>query len=1204
MSKKDIKELEKEIAGATSFTKYEDVKNQKTEEYFKNNQFSIDAFRKKYALIEKPDETYVQALKRVCDFVASVEKTEELKEYWSKRWFHEIYNDWWHPAGSIMQGAGNGRKSSLANCFSVETEFITDKGVKSFKDFKDGESVNVLTNKGSYNQASVRKFGNQRLYKLTMQKHSIIKEVFCTSNHIWRTVIDQGTILEKETKDLNEGDKLSYIKRKWMPCKIGSRYYCPIGWIHGFVFGDGDYYKENDSCRAFLCGDSREILKLFSGFNWSIKNEDDKDVVQYLPKWMKALPDFNKENEDYMLGFIIGYFAADGTVDSDGRASISSANPENLHAIKRFGEAIGIYTSDIKLTRNESPFDGNAEHKLYRINIFKDCLFDSFFTKESHKKNWENYKSNKINDKLNAQWKVISVEETDRVEDVWCVVVPEIENFTLQGGVNTHNCNTISLGALREDEEWDNLESIFRNTGYTVAKSAAYRQGIGVDFSRLRPRGSNVLNSANKSTGAIHWMKFIDSIGYVVGQSGRIPAMLFSLSCKHPDVEEFIKSKHDRKTIQNANISVQCTDDFYEAVKKDKDWDLTFTIPEIKKGQKVYVDALSATPDCKKDDKGHYYIASHDRKQEVIKKTVKAKELMVLIAKNMYENAEPGIQNIDMARKYSNSDYVYDSNDVHDSRIISTNACSEQYLSRESLCILSSINCARFDTILEKYEKEMEIICPSITRFLDNVNECELKHATYATENQRQAIQKLRRVGAGVTNIAGWLFAQNIAYATDKSADVLDKFAERYAYHLYKSSIELGHEKGSFGLFNKEKIEKAPFIKRMKKLGLEFDALRNITLVSIAPSGTLSLMFRDLVMSYGIEPAFGLYYWKRTRMCGKYEYYFNVPHIVREVFKKANLTIPMESDTIKDDWQGSKGKKIAEFIDANKSKIGLEFRSATDIKCKDKLEMMSRIMKWVDSSISVTYMLPETSKWEEVYEFIMMAYEKEVKSIAVYTDKKMYGVISFTPFKDLAFKFKNENVFVDPQNFDPEELKALNMTVGELNVDCKNAPKRPQTLEADIYSITVNKEKFVIAIGKYNGYPYEVFGGKMKGLSLDLDAKHVEGKIIKVSRGVYALEFEETVIKDFSKQFTPFEKIMFRSLSTMLRHGIPLEHIVDQLNKASDDMFSMSAAVVRVLKKYIKNGQKATGSSCPNCGGPLFYFDGCVQCSCGYSGCS
>ena len=101
----------------TNITKFEDVKKMTVAEYFKNNQFSIDAFKKKYALYE--NETYVQAVKRVCDFIASVEKTDALKKYWSERWFNEIFNDWWHPAGSIMQGAGSGRKISLANCTTI-----------------------------------------------------------------------------------------------------------------------------------------------------------------------------------------------------------------------------------------------------------------------------------------------------------------------------------------------------------------------------------------------------------------------------------------------------------------------------------------------------------------------------------------------------------------------------------------------------------------------------------------------------------------------------------------------------------------------------------------------------------------------------------------------------------------------------------------------------------------------------------------------------------------------------------------------------------------------------------------------------------------------------------------------------------------------------------------------------------------------------
>ena len=138
--------------------------------------------------------------------------------------------------------------------------------------------------------------------------------------------------------------------------------------------------------------------------------------------------------------------------------------------------------------------------------------------------------------------------------------------------ISLANCTTVSMGTIDEDVEWDSLEAIFKNGGYTVAKTAAYRQGLGIDFTRLRPKGSSVLNSANESTGAIHWMKLIDSIGYYVGQKGRIPAMLFSLSIKHPDIEEFITVKSDYTKIQNANISVQITNDFYTAVYNNDDW--------------------------------------------------------------------------------------------------------------------------------------------------------------------------------------------------------------------------------------------------------------------------------------------------------------------------------------------------------------------------------------------------------------------------------------------------------------------------------------------------------------------------------------------------------------------------------------------------------------------------------------------------------
>jgi ribonucleoside-diphosphate reductase alpha chain len=373
-----------------------------------------------------------------------------------------------------------------------------------------------------------------------------------------------------------------------------------------------------------------------------------------------------------------------------------------------------------------------------------------------------------------------------------------------------------------------------------------------------------------------------------------------------------------------------------------------------------------------------------------------------------------------------------------------------------------------------------------------------------------------------------------------------------------------------------------------------------ITSNGIINHNTLSLQFRGSVMSYGVEPAFFMYYWKRTRMSGKYEYYFCVPGIVRKKFKELGISLPIESDTILDTWDGKYGKPVAKIIDENKHLF--KFKESVEVSPFEKLELMSKIMKWVDSSISVTYMLPIGSTWNDVYDFILKAYEKEIKSIAAFPDKKMYGIVSNISFKELAFKLKSEDVYMHSQNFSDEELKELNLS-RELIVSTSSVPKRLNSLDAHIYTVSVKGEKFVIVVGIQNGQPYEIFGGHLNGLGIKQQFK--EGKIIKVKRGQYALEFDDIFIEDFSKQFTPTEQILFRMASLSMRHGVPIDIVVQQLQRATDDITSMASAAARVLKKYITNGQRVAGQQCPTCGSSeLIYVDGCVSCNCGWNKCS
>ncbi len=852
-----------------SITRFEQVQDQTTEDYFGGNQFSIDAFTKKYAAF--PGETYVQSLKRVCDYIAAAEKTEELRCYWSERWFDEIYNDWWHPAGSITQGAGCGRNVSLANC------------------------------------------------------------------------------------------------------------------------------------------------------------------------------------------------------------------------------------------------------------------------------------------------------------------------------------NTTSLGALKDGEEWDNLESIIRNTLYTVAKSAAFRQGLGVDFSRLRPRGSAVLNSSNESAGAIHWMKLVDSIGYYVGQKGRIPAMLFSLSCEHPDLMEFVNSKVGRTSIQNANISVQITEDFYHAVEEDREWEMSFEIPEVKVGQRVYVDRYTASTDTEKDERGYYNVARRNRAGEKIVRRESARKILELIAHNMFHHAEPGIQNIDLARKMSNSDYVYDPNDEYDSRVLSTNACSEQYLSRDSLCFLASQNAGRFSSEPKKFEAEQETIGCSVNRFLDNAISAELAGHTYATPLQKLANQKLRRTGAGFTNMGAWLFKQGLVYGTPEATEAVRWYTERFNYHLYRSSIETGREKGSFGLFNREKLERSPFIKRMVNLGLEFDALRNVTCSSIAPTGSLSLMFRREVMSYGAEPGFGLYYWKRTRISGQYEYYFCVPAVVRDVLKDNGISLPIESDTVKDTWDGQIGKPVAKIIDEAAAWLGLAFKPATEVTPFEKLDMMAAMMESVDSSISITYLLPENTKPKDVYEFILAAHKRGVKSVAAFPDRQMYGIVSFEPFRDLAERLQSQGVEIHAQNFSEEELAHLGKNARVAALARSEAPKRPQELPCEIHLAKLGGEPYTVLVGLLGGTPYEVMVVKSHA------TRHETGTLTKVKRGQYQLVSKkgDVLIANVGENCGPDLEALTRLVSTALRHGTPIQFVAGQLLKVSGGLQSVARCLGRTLKKYITDGTKVAGETCTSCGAEnsLVHEGGCSTCS-------
>jgi ribonucleoside-diphosphate reductase alpha chain len=249
-------------------------------------------------------------------------------------------------------------------------------------------------------------------------------------------------------------------------------------------------------------------------------------------------------------------------------------------------------------------------------------------------------------------------------------------------------------------------------------------------------------------------------------------------------------------------------------------------------------------------------------------------------------------------------------------------------------------------------------------------------------------------------------------------------------------------------------------------------------------------------------------------------------------------------------------------------------KTTTQLSVDQHISDMSGFAKYIDAAISKTINLPNNYPYDEFKKIYLNCYKTGyIKGFTTYRDGTMTSVL----------KSKDEKEFI------------------QLNT--QTAPKRPKTMNADVHCITAKGEKYIVAVGLLNEQPYEIFGGHANGFNIK---KSATGELTKIKRGQYSLTIGELEISDFSKHFTPQEQTIFRMASTMMRHGIPTEYIVEQMQKSSDDIFSLPSAIARVLKKYIKDGQTVSGCSCPECNKEtVVYSEGCKTCkNCGWTACS
>ncbi|EPX76410.1 adenosylcobalamin-dependent ribonucleoside-diphosphate reductase [Salipiger mucosus] len=345
--------------------------------------------------------------------------------------------------------------------------------------------------------------------------------------------------------------------------------------------------------------------------------------------------------------------------------------------------------------------------------------------------------------------------------------------------------------------------------------------GIGYDFSTIRPRGSAVHGVAADASGPLSFMDVWDAMCRTIMSAGsRRGAMMATMRCDHPDIEDFIAAKSDSARLRMFNLSVLVSDAFMEAVKADGSWDLVFE-------GKIY-------------------------------HTVQARDLWNRIMQATYDYAEPGVIFIDRINEQNNLNYV--------ETIAATNPCGEQPLPPYGACLLGSINLARlvsdpFSDAARIDDADLDGLVATAVRMMDNVVDV----SRFPLPAQAEEAQNKRRIGLGVTGLADALLMKGLRYGTPEAAEQTEAWLHRIARASYLASVELAKEKGAFPLFDAEKYLASGNMMRMDddvREAVRAHGIRNALVTSIAPTGTISLYAGNV--SSGIEPVFAYAYTRKV----------------------------------------------------------------------------------------------------------------------------------------------------------------------------------------------------------------------------------------------------------------------------------------------------------------------------------------------------
>jgi len=689
------------------------------------------------------------------------------------------------------------------------------------------------------------------------------------------------------------------------------------------------------------------------------------------------------------------------------------------------------------------------------------------------------------------------------------------------------------------------------------------RGGVGFDLSTIRPKGLPAANAARSTDGIGVFMERYSNTCREVGQGGRRGALMLTLSVHHPEVLTFANIKRDRKKVTGANVSIRMSDEFMHAVQKGEKYHQRFP---VEPGLDSYL----------------------------VEQWVDAREVWNNIVAAMRDCSEPGMLFWDTVITWGPADayarFGYGS--------VSTNPCGEITLSPYDSCRLLFANPWKFvvDPFLKSASFAREAYrkaCYVAQKLMDDLVDLELEAISRIIEKVkadpepddvkrpelelwekiRKAAVNGRRTGLGITALGDTIASMGFRYGSDESVKLTDLIYRDLTVTSYRASVDMARDRGPFPIFSHEVERDHPFIVRVladdPQLQADYEQYgrRNIANTTTAPVGSGSLMTQS---TSGCEPVVFIKSRRKKKittadknarvdevdmMGDQWQYYDLFHHGVKQWMEATG-----EDDVTKSPYHGS----TVEEIDPLR-----------------KVAIQAAAQKWICHSISNTTNLPNDVDNSTVSDLCWRAWETGCKGVTIYRIGSRDAVIV------------NEGATRE----DDQPLVIIE----------SHAPKRPKVVECDVHRVSIKGDQYLVLVGMLNGRPYELFAGLSE--HVEVPKKTKKAQLIKNGKkdgiATYNLRIplgddDEILLNDVVAQFdNPEHGALTRVISMSLRHGVPMQYVVEQLKKDKhSDLWSFSTVIARVLKGYIPDGAKSsTEKKCPECdGATLVYQNGCISC--------